>query len=70
MSDSSTIERRLAQVEIELAELQARMKSLGASKEHWIDAISGSFKDDPEFEEIVRLGKAIRDADRPDLEST
>ena len=70
MSDSSTIEHRLEQVERELAELKSRVQTLAEPKENWIDAISGSFKDDPEFEEIVRLGKEIRDADRPEPESS
>ncbi|MEQ8786518.1 MAG: hypothetical protein RIC55_09470 [Pirellulaceae bacterium] len=68
MSDSSTIEERLAQVERELASLKSRVKALSGPKGNWIDAISGSFKDDPEFEEIVRLGKEIRDADKPEPE--
>ena len=67
MSQSSTLEERLTQVEKELAELKSRVKTLHP-KGNWIDAISGSFKDDPEFEEILRLGKAIRDADQPDQE--
>jgi hypothetical protein len=31
----------------------------------WIERISGSFKDDPGFEEMVRLGREFRQADRP-----
>jgi Rad3-related DNA helicase len=54
MSDSSTIEQRLAKVEQELAALKSRVKSLRAPKQKRIDAISGSFKDDPQFAEIVR----------------
>jgi hypothetical protein len=68
MSDASTIEERLAQVEKELADLKSRMKSLDTPKKNWIKAISGSFKDDPDFAEIVRLGKEIRDADKPEPE--
>lgn len=70
MSDSSTVEERLARVEQELAELKSRVRSRGVSRNNWIDAISGSFKDDAEFAEIVRLGKEIRDADRPQSEPT
>jgi hypothetical protein len=36
--------------------------------EGWIDRITGSFKDDPDFEEILRLGQEIRKADRLDAE--
>ncbi len=37
-------------------------------QEGWINSISGSFKDDPDFEEILRLGREIRQADRPNPE--
>ena len=63
MSKSRNIEERLAQVEKELAELKDDVKTLKGLG-NWIDAISGSFKDDPEFDEILRLGKEIRDADK------
>src|SRR5262245_61443479 len=46
-----TVEKRLAVVEAELAN--------GASR------LAGSMKDEPEFAEVLRLGRAIRDADRP-----
>jgi hypothetical protein len=32
----------------------------------WLDDVSGSFENDPEFDEVVRLGKELRKADRPD----
>jgi hypothetical protein len=32
---------------------------------NWISAISGTFKDDPEFDEVLRLGKEFREADQP-----
>ncbi len=35
-------------------------------KPNWIEKITGSFKDDPEFAEILRLGREIRKAERPD----
>jgi hypothetical protein len=31
----------------------------------WLDRHAGSFKDDPVFEEIVKLGREFREADRP-----
>ena len=64
MSEAPTIEQRLAQVEKELAALKQQLQGQNA-KSNWIDAITGSFKDDPEFDEILRLGKEIRDADKP-----
>jgi len=53
----------LPQIDKELAELRTRVKTL-EPKGNCIDAITGSFKDDPDFAEILRLGKQIRDADR------
>jgi uncharacterized protein (DUF433 family) len=33
---------------------------------NWIAEITGICKDDPDFDEIVRLGKELRDAESPD----
>ena len=63
MSDS--FEARLAKVERELAILKAKE---GPSDFNWISEITGSFKDDADFEEIVRLGKEMRDAEPPEAE--
>ena len=60
---SETIEARLAKVERELAILKAKAPR---DKTNWIAEITGSFKDDPDFEEIVRLGKEMRDAELPE----
>ena len=60
---SNAIEERLAKVEQELELLKVRMRADDA-KPGWISEITGSFKDDPEFDEILRLGKEKRDADR------
>ena len=64
MSEASTIEQRLAQVEKELAELKQQVQGRNA-KTNCVDSITGSFQDDPEFDEMLRLGKEIRDADKP-----
>lgn len=61
---SETIEARLAKVERELAILKARTRENG-TPENWIEKITGSFQDDPDFDEIVRLGKEFRQSDRP-----
>jgi hypothetical protein len=61
---SKTIEERLARVEREIAELKGEIKTL-IPRKHWISAICGSFKDDPEFDEVLRLGRELREAERP-----
>ena len=65
---SDTVEDRLSQVERELAELKSALN--GPKQSNWIEAITGSSKDDPEFKEILRLGKEIRDAETPDGEQS
>lgn len=60
---SETIESRLAKVERELAILKAKFPR---DKSNWIADITGTFKDDPDFDEIARLGKEMRDAEQPD----
>ena len=67
MSPSLTIENRLSQVEKDLADLKSQVKHLHP-KENWIDQITGTFQDDPEFEEILRLGREIRKAGRSEDE--
>jgi hypothetical protein len=61
---SKTIEKRLEDVERELAALRGVVKSLKPDS-NWISSISGTFKDDPEFDEVLRLGKELRDAEPP-----
>jgi hypothetical protein len=62
MPGSSTIEQRLEKLEADVAELK---RQNDAKKKDWLSVVTGSFKDDPEFAEIVRLGREIRRADRP-----
>jgi hypothetical protein len=61
MSDASTLEQRLEKLEADVAEL----KRQNGAKSDWLSVVAGSFKDDPGFAEIVRLGQEIRRADRP-----
>ena len=50
-------------MENDLAQLKSQMDRLRPER-GWIDRITGSFKDDPDFEEILRLGREIRQADK------
>jgi len=67
MADLANIEQRLAALEAEVAQLKRQLtkpEKVESGKE-WIERVSGAFKDDPVFEEIVRLGREAREADRP-----
>ncbi len=61
---SKTIEQRLETVERDLAALKGEVRTLKPDP-NWISAICGTFKDDPEFDEVLRLGKELRDAEQP-----
>ncbi len=58
-----SIEHRLAAVETAVREIQRRLERLSPSP-NWLDHISGSFKDQPAFDEVIAYGRAFREADR------
>jgi hypothetical protein len=68
MSDAQTIERRLDSLEREMAELRQRLDRPSASQ-RWLDSIVGSEQDEPDFDEVLRLGREIRAVDRPSDDS-
>lgn len=68
MSEAGTVEERLGVLEREIAELKRQMASPRTS-ENWFTLVAGSFKDEPEFEEVLRLGREIRRSDRPDAQT-
>ena len=57
----TVLEQRVAAVEKELAKLKQRVESPPAATS-WIDQLAGTFKDDPEFDEIVKLGREFRES--------
>ncbi len=61
MADTENVEQRLAALERELAELKRGIPAAG--KPDWRKQVAGSFKDEPEFDEVLRLGREIRQAD-------
>ena len=61
MSDVTAVEQRLARIESELEAIKARLDP--TTKTDWISQMSGQFRNDPVFDEIVRLGKEIRDSE-------
>jgi hypothetical protein len=50
---------RLGQLEQEVQQLKAERKDYS----RWLDKIEGSMANDPDFAEILRLGKEIRKSD-------
>ena len=64
--DDQSIESRLEAVEKELAELKRDVRAKSAADPasgpdiRWLERIAGSFVDDPDYVEAVRLGRAWR----------
>lgn len=59
MLEQLTVEERLTALEKELRELKQQV-TVQIDQRSWIEKIAGTFKDDPDFEEIVRLGREFR----------
>ena len=57
-----SLDDRLKKVEAELAQVKA---ATAVHDDDWIAKITGSFKDDPVFDEIVRLGAELRNNEPP-----
>jgi len=55
-------ESQLQSLQQLVAELQRKVERLESKpKDNWLPAVLGRFKDDPEFDEIIRLGKEFRE---------
>jgi hypothetical protein len=59
-----SVEERLAAIEAAVADLQ-KQAAVDSSR-NWLEQITGSFKDDPVFEEMLRYGREYRESDYPD----
>ncbi len=62
---ASTLEKRVAALEAEVARLRVRVGSGGQPSRDWLDTIWGSFANDPVYEEAMRLGRKWRESFRP-----
>lgn len=64
--DDQSIEKRLEAVEKELADLKREVRENAPASSapgpdiRWLERIAGSFVDDPDYIEAVRLGRAWR----------
>lgn len=65
--NNESIETRLARLEAEVSFLKSQFVN---SRANWLQDIVGTRKDAPDFDEIVRLGKEIRDAEKNEFEAT
>ena len=61
MSPEAVLEQRLRAVEEAVARLERRLPPEG----DWIARVTGSFRDEPAFDEVLEYGRAFRHADRP-----
>jgi hypothetical protein len=62
---NTSIEQRLEAVEAAIAELKQQQMN---PESNWLEQITGSFKDDPIFDEVLAYGREFRYADRPNDE--
>ena len=58
MTTNTSLEERLASVEAAIAELQKQVEI--PQPTNWLEQITGSFKDNHAFEEVLYYGRAIR----------
>jgi hypothetical protein len=65
MSDELEIlEQRVAQLEQDVSQLKSN--SSNHTERPWWERIAGRFENDPAYDEIVRLGREYRAAQRPE----
>jgi hypothetical protein len=62
---SANLEKRLQAVEEAVRRLQSQLEGTEDPRTMWWREQVGRFKDDPEFEEILRFGKQYRESLRP-----
>ncbi|NJK29299.1 MAG: hypothetical protein HC940_03645 [Acaryochloris sp. SU_5_25] len=67
MTTSTSLEERLAAVEAAIAQLQKQIET--PQPVNWLQQITGSFKDEPAFEDVLAYGRAIRQGDESILEA-
>jgi hypothetical protein len=64
---TGTLEERVAAVEQELAELKHQVKS-EPTRLPWWEKIAGTFANNPEYDEAMRLGREWRQSQREDYD--
>jgi hypothetical protein len=64
----SSLEKRVAALEEELAALRRTIEAAGSAKPWW-QRIAGTFEHDPIYEEAMKLGRKYRESLRPKKQS-
>ena len=67
MAINTSLEERLAVVESAIAQLQQQVAT--PQPNHWLQQITGSFKDEFAFEKVFAYGRLIRQGDESILEA-
>ena len=62
MHEPVSLEERVALLEDEVAALKHQITRPGTARSNWVDEMTGSMKDLPEFREVLRLGAEWRNA--------
>ncbi|MCL1474160.1 hypothetical protein [Argonema antarcticum] len=67
MANNTSLEERMAAVEAAISELQKQIAN--PQPTNWLQQITGSFKDEPAFDEVLAYGRAFRQGDDSALEA-
>jgi hypothetical protein len=59
------LEQKVARLEADLQQLKSEVNKVNKADPKWVLAHSGRFKNDPGFDEVVRLGREYRESLRP-----
>ncbi len=65
---ATEIEIRVSALESEIAALKDKLAKIETTPKNWWEKISGSFADDADFEEAMRLGREYRLAQKEEAE--
>jgi hypothetical protein len=67
--DNRKLEKRLLELENEVAALRKKLDAITSSKPWW-ERIAGTFRNDPVYERAMKLGRKYRRAQRPNGSQT
>jgi hypothetical protein len=61
---NTEIEKRLADLEAEVALLKSKIGNQNGNEKPWYEKIAGTFADDPIYDEAMRLGREYRESQK------